>query len=142
MVSSFSDPSMFVVTLFEDLKVRTSNHISTLVDASMAYQPNSTSQSTDRASNNIANSEKVLDPIVALAKGRLKSKRKVSRCEIVVNRLKNKIKKMKQQQERSTSSVQYRLLQQIDCLPRPGTMLLFSDGIIYQELLVHHVDDQ
>ncbi|KAK1257693.1 Protein FAR1-RELATED SEQUENCE 6 [Acorus gramineus] len=89
MVSSFSDASIFVATLFEELKMRTANHISTLIDASMAYQHNSTGQSTNRARNNIANSEKVLDPVVAHAKGRSKSKRKVSRCEIAVDRFKD-----------------------------------------------------
>ncbi|KAK1270149.1 Protein FAR1-RELATED SEQUENCE 6 [Acorus gramineus] len=89
MVSSFSDASIFVATLFEELKTRTTNHVSTLVDASMVYQPNSTGQSTNHVSNNIANSEKVLDPVVAQAKGCPKSKRKVSRCEIAINRLKD-----------------------------------------------------
>ncbi|KAK1267355.1 hypothetical protein QJS04_geneDACA002658 [Acorus gramineus] len=89
MVSSFSDAPIFVATLFEELKTRTANHISTLVDASMAYQPNSTGQLTNRASNNIANNEKVLDPVVAQAKGRPKSKRKVSQCEIAIDMLKD-----------------------------------------------------
>ncbi|KAK1293361.1 hypothetical protein QJS10_CPB17g00993 [Acorus calamus] len=72
----------------EELKAKTANHISTLIDASLPYQPNSTAQSTNRASN-IINNEKVFDPIVAQAKGRPKSKRKVSRCEIAVNKIKN-----------------------------------------------------
>ncbi|KAK1318430.1 Protein FAR1-RELATED SEQUENCE 6 [Acorus calamus] len=103
MVSSFSNASIFVATLFEELKAKTANHISTLIDASLPYQPNSTAQSTNRASN-IINNENVLDPIVAQAKGRPKSKRKVSGCEIAVNKIKNKTRKTKKQHESSTPS--------------------------------------
>ncbi|KAK1299575.1 hypothetical protein QJS10_CPB13g01090 [Acorus calamus] len=42
----------------EELKAKTTNHIWTLIDTSLPYQPNTTAQSTNRASN-IINNEKV-----------------------------------------------------------------------------------